>query len=50
MKTIAEKYMGEGLIRGRREGIKIGEARGKAEGEYSKAVIIAKKCPLNCKK
>ncbi|KJW03353.1 transposase, YhgA-like family protein [Rickettsia endosymbiont of Ixodes pacificus] len=38
MKTIAEKYMGEGLIRGRQEGIKIGEAK----GEHNKAVIIAK--------
>ncbi|EER22779.1 transposase [Rickettsia endosymbiont of Ixodes scapularis] len=34
--------MGEGLIRGRQEGIKIGEAK----GEHNKAVIIAKKCSL----
>ncbi len=35
--------MGEGLIRGRQEGIKIGEAK----GEHNKAVIIAKKNALS---
>ena len=43
MKTIAEKYMGEGLIRGRQESIKIGEAK----GEHNNAVIIAKKNALS---
>ncbi|MCC8461777.1 MAG: Rpn family recombination-promoting nuclease/putative transposase [Rickettsia endosymbiont of Ecitomorpha arachnoides] len=47
MKTIAqkyaEKYMGEGLIRGRQEGVAHGIEIGEAKGEHNKAVIIAKK-------